>query len=265
LNKKIVLVFLVAMLYMSTIAIDIQEAEAKISGKAELEHYSKTETKIKFKKLEYIDKNGKPVTITDGEIATTEYNKHSASIEVKEIDPVTESFCGSFDSSKSWVDLGAGNPIFLYGNVSVSGSMWGSFNLGGYLTDFNFLVSGPSIDFLGGIAETGPWTAYRNTTVPFNVTTFVFDLNSMTGWYNVTYIVVLDTPNIRIDGSPINMPETVWGSFKVTPYVPVGGISFLASDRASLPPYIGLASTILIATVATAVYVKRVKRRKEKQ
>jgi len=32
-----------------------------------------------------------------------------------------------------------------------------------------------------------------------------------------------------------------------------------------LAPYIGLASTIVVATVAAAIYVKRVKRRKEKQ
>jgi hypothetical protein len=50
---------------------------------------------------------------------------------------------------------------------------------------------------------------------------------------------------------------------------PVGGISVLISvpvdKTALLASYIGLASTILVATVATAVYVNRVKRRKEKQ
>jgi len=49
--------------------------------------------------------------------------------------------------------------------------------------------------------------------------------------------------------------ETVGGGGFV---VPVDKFGLLA-------PYIGLASTILVATVATAIYVKRVKHRKEKQ
>jgi hypothetical protein len=49
--------------------------------------------------------------------------------------------------------------------------------------------------------------------------------------------------------------------------VTVGGISFAVGsahidDFASLAPYIALISTIFVATVATAVYVKRAKRRK---
>jgi hypothetical protein len=49
--------------------------------------------------------------------------------------------------------------------------------------------------------------------------------------------------------------------------VPVGGLSVLIDKPKpdSSAPYIGLASTILVAAVATAVYVKRVKHRKEKQ
>jgi hypothetical protein len=45
----------------------------------------------------------------------------------------------------------------------------------------------------------------------------------------------------------------------------VGLISFAVDKRALLAPYIGLASTILAATIVSTVYVKRVKRRKEKQ
>jgi hypothetical protein len=45
----------------------------------------------------------------------------------------------------------------------------------------------------------------------------------------------------------------------------VGGIYFPAEKFGLLTPYIGLASTILVATVATAFYVKRVRQRKEKQ
>ena len=85
-------------------------------------------------------------------------------------------------------------------------------------------------------------------------------------------------------------PSTIWnayqsGSLKITPYIPadkdilfkgiarlffgetetVGGIVVPVDKFGLLAPYIGLASTILAATVATAVYVKCVKRRKEKQ
>lgn len=53
------------------------------------------------------------------------------------------------------------------------------------------------------------------------------------------------------------------------PSPPVGGISVLISvpvdNTALLASYIGLTSTLAVTTVATAVYVKRVKRRKEKQ
>ena len=45
----------------------------------------------------------------------------------------------------------------------------------------------------------------------------------------------------------------------------VGGISIPFDKFGLLAPYIGLVSTILVATVATAIYVKRVKHREEKQ
>jgi len=44
-----------------------------------------------------------------------------------------------------------------------------------------------------------------------------------------------------------------------------GGIVISVDKFGLLAPYIGLTSTILAATVATATYVKRVKHRKEKQ
>ncbi|MDH5779260.1 MAG: S8 family peptidase [Candidatus Bathyarchaeota archaeon] len=44
----------------------------------------------------------------------------------------------------------------------------------------------------------------------------------------------------------------------------VGGYSIPVDKLALLAPYIGLASTIVVATVATVIYVKRVKHRKEK-
>lgn len=46
---------------------------------------------------------------------------------------------------------------------------------------------------------------------------------------------------------------------------PVGGVWVPVDKLGLLAPYIGLAATIIVATVATAIYAKRVKRRKEKQ
>jgi len=55
-----------------------------------------------------------------------------------------------------------------------------------------------------------------------------------------------------------------FGQSKVTVGVSVVGGLLLPIDKLGLlAPYIGLASTIVVATVATAVYAKRVKRRKE--
>ena len=47
--------------------------------------------------------------------------------------------------------------------------------------------------------------------------------------------------------------------------IPVGGIWIPVDKFGLLAPYIGLASTIVAATAATAIYAKRVKRRKENQ
>ena len=44
----------------------------------------------------------------------------------------------------------------------------------------------------------------------------------------------------------------------------VGGIKFPVDKFGLLAPYIGVASAIIAATTATAIYVKRVKRREEK-
>lgn len=57
-------------------------------------------------------------------------------------------------------------------------------------------------------------------------------------------------------------PESEFGTFHVEA-VPVGGIWISVDKLSLLAPYIGLASTILAATVAAAIYVKRVKHRKK--
>lgn len=66
-----------------------------------------------------------------------------------------------------------------------------------------------------------------------------------------------------ITGSEIISED--WVDHPVTEPPAVGGVVVPIDKFGLLAPYIALASTILVATVATAIYVKRVKRRKEKQ
>ena len=59
---------------------------------------------------------------------------------------------------------------------------------------------------------------------------------------------------------------TDWATYKAYyahSLPPVGGVWVPLDKFGLLAPYIGLASTIVVATVATAIYAKRVKRRKE--
>jgi len=72
--------------------------------------------------------------------------------------------------------------------------------------------------------------------------------------YNGTVDFISNT--IHLDGE---------GAVYFPPQAPVGGIIVSVDKFVLLTPYIGLTSTTIIATVATAVYVKRVKHRKEKQ
>jgi len=60
--------------------------------------------------------------------------------------------------------------------------------------------------------------------------------------------------------------ERLWITGNVTvKSLPVGGFMVPVDKFALLAPYIGVASTILVATAATAIYAKRVKRKKKKQ
>jgi regulation of enolase protein 1 (concanavalin A-like superfamily) len=53
--------------------------------------------------------------------------------------------------------------------------------------------------------------------------------------------------------------------FRVSALLAVGGIMIPVDKFGLLAPYIGLTSTIIVATIATSIYVRRVKPRKEKQ
>jgi len=85
---------------------------------------------------------------------------------------------------------------------------------------------------------------------------------SLDGWETQLPHVVIAL-DVKEQGYPGN-PNTVYLQFH-PPSTGVGGVIIPIDNLGLLTPYIGLASTILIAAVATAIYVKRVKRRKEKQ
>ena len=119
------------------------------------------------------------------------------------------------------------NPTLL---VSVKGS--GTVNLS--------LSPGPQNDYLLG-------TVVNATAVPNPI--WVFDHWVLDGSYNGT----ANPRQVTMDA-----PHNLTAVFRP----PVGGIWVPVDKLALLAPYIGLASTILVATAATAIYIKR---RKKKQ
>jgi hypothetical protein len=104
------------------------------------------------------------------------------------------------------------------------------------------------------------WLAYINTTVQLAPQTS-----------SVVNLLVLDntaaadaSATITVTGKNL-LNYTASASTFTAVGSRVGGIVVPVNKFGLLAPYIGLASTILVATAATAIYVKRVKRRKEKQ
>jgi len=78
--------------------------------------------------------------------------------------------------------------------------------------------------------------------------------------------ITYDPTTKKFSGSPRFWDGSIFRYAVVEcPKPPVGGFSVSLNNHALLTTYIGLYSTILGATVATAVCVKRVKRRKQKQ
>jgi hypothetical protein len=87
---------------------------------------------------------------------------------------------------------------------------------------------------------------------------------SLDGWETQLPHVVIAL-DVKEQGYPGN-PNTVYLQFhRPTRARAVGGIWVPVDKLGLLAPYMGVASTILVATAATAIYAKRVKRRKEKQ
>ena len=91
---------------------------------------------------------------------------------------------------------------------------------------------------------------------------------------NGTYRCSIDTSNLEPREYQVGILATRNVTFQyfgdsdlytLTVRSPVGGIWVPVDKFGLLAPYIALASTILVATAATTIYVKRVKRRKKKQ
>jgi hypothetical protein len=130
----------------------------------------------------------------------------------------------------------------------------------------------PSLDLYMAISNEGiDWTFYPNNENPEPVL-----VHGQAGFDTVA----ITTSHLIIP--PASPPEKIWlffgGStvptldrntigvaFAPLPSPPVGGKAFPINIPQLLAPYIGLASTILVATAATTIYVKHVKRRKKKQ
>jgi hypothetical protein len=86
---------------------------------------------------------------------------------------------------------------------------------------------------------------------------------------NGSFIITVTMPQVPHDPTYMLLAEDVegnldWDILSVS-VGSVGGIVVPVDKFGLLAPYVGLASTTIIATVATALYVKRVKHRKEKQ
>ena len=132
----------------------------------------------------------------------------------------------------------------------------------------------------------GTYTAYYQAKYTLTITaTSGGTTNPAPGTYTYwqgTVVSVTAIPNPgyildhwELDGAPagsqnpisitMNTNHNLHAVFK-SKYSPgVGGIVIPVDKFALLAPYIGLTSTVTVAAVATVIYVKRVKRRKEKQ
>jgi len=135
----------------------------------------------------------------------------------------------------------------------------------GYSPTINITVENQGI-----YVETFNVTAYANTTIITTLTdvtltsgnskTITFTWNT-TGFAKGSYTMsaVADTVPEETDTADNNYTD---GTVTIYESKPVGGLWIPVDKLGLLAPYIALASTIVAATVATAIYVRRVKRRK---
>jgi hypothetical protein len=114
----------------------------------------------------------------------------------------------------------------------------------------------------GGTTVPSPGTYYYQAGTVVSVTAYPDTAN-----YYVFDHWELDSNNIG-SANPVSITMNTNHNLRaVFIYSPpsVGGIVIPVDKFALLAPYIGLTSTIVVAAVVSVVYVKRVKRRKEKQ
>jgi len=115
---------------------------------------------------------------------------------------------------------------------------------------------------LPGWAFTTDGESYLNLTAPAPINTtgeyYICDIGSV---YNATN----DYSQFTWEAYGANGILVDSGDVLFEPPEIVGGVVLYVDKFGLLAPYIGLASTAMIGAVATAICVKRVKRRKEKQ
>jgi hypothetical protein len=261
-NKAIALA-LILIVSFPWIMINIRYAEAVGGGSAGVHSSSESVTNVQDH-ITIRNKDGSTITCSGKQTIET-YDDKSGNAKVV-VDPPSEhvflDFTGSYITAFSTYHfvfrdgLGLGDST-----VNISGNFSGKFDeTENNFTAFNTVVYGPSVNFRNGSAETGPWSIYYDP----HVFPIIGTWNLATGWFNITCGVWFDCPNLRhADNTPIAMIEHAWGTFAFVS--PVGGAVVPVDKFGLLVPYIGLYSTILVATLVTAVYVKSIKRRKEKQ
>jgi len=143
------------------------------------------------------------------------------------------------------------------GGVGDGGSLlYVGFWLSDY-TDFIYTLSGNQVN------EVPDNRTYRYT-ISMNSWERLADLPFRVGYYVGCRLGYADGHIHAWQGAP-----STWtgGGDDLARYeeIAVGGVWIPVDKLGLLAPYIGLASTIVVATVATAIYAKRVKRRKEKR
>lgn len=124
------------------------------------------------------------------------------------------------------------------------------------------IVGGHAVRVFGcGKTKGVPWLRYKHDRLQ---TDPKFDPHDTVGLEEPEVELKLGCDGMLTFGSP-NKKICFALAESPSPKIPVGGYSVSINLDGSLAPHIGLTSAILLAIVATFVYVKRVKRRKEKE
>jgi hypothetical protein len=155
---------------------------------------------------------------------------------------------GAWYSSEACLYPWDGGPDAVWTQLPTGETVWTRpvMNKGGL-----FLNPGESLDVQPLTIELPvEWANYIKGRGGVNFLAYVYDVTALDGTPETNF-----DNNVRM--SWMNAPSGDGGA--------VGGVVVSVDKFGLLAPYIGLTSTILVTTVATAIYVKRVKRRKEKQ